>query len=235
MKVIFLNCWYAKENKNLFKFLENEMPDTDIFCFVEVNPTNFKDFSNTLSGFQGYYSTYDLFTISNCIYGQAIFVKKKLKVTESGKFKVYKNLKNDVGFIQHMSIKTGNSNLHIANIHGKTRPGHKLDTPTRIKQSEKIIKFFGNLTGPVIIGGDFNLFNKTKSVSLFELNEYRDLIKEFKIKDTRGKINKKIYQSSNIQYYADYCFVSKDVKVKTFTVPDLEVSDHLPLILEFEI
>ena len=235
MKVIFLNCWYAKEKKNLFKFLQDEMSGTDIFCFVEVNPTNFQDFGNTLSEFQGYYSTYDLFTTSNCIYGQAIFVKNKFKVIENGKFKVYKNLKNDVGFIQHMSLKIGNRNLYIANVHGKTRPGHKLDTPIRIKQSEKIIKFFDSSTAPVIIGGDFNLFNKTKSIALFELNGYRDLIKEFKIKDTRGKINKKIYQSSNIQYYADYCFVSRDVKVKTFTVPDPEVSDHLPLILEFEI
>ena len=36
------------------------------------------------------------------------------------------------------------------------------------------------------------------------------------------------------QHFADYVFVSKDVKVKKFEVPYLEISDHLPLILDFE-
>lgn len=235
MKVIFLNCWYAKEHINFYKFIEREKNSTDIFCFVEVNPDNFREFSKVLNEFQGYFATYDLFTISNCIYGQAIFVKKSLKVKENGKFRVYKNSKSDVGFIQHMSIKIGNNNLYIANVHGKTHPGHKLDTRTRIKQSKAIIDSLKNKKGLKIVGGDFNLFNKTKSVSLFEQNGYSDLIKEFKIKDTRGKINKKIYKNSDIQYYADYCFVSKDIKVNSFTVPNVEISDHLPLILEFEI
>lgn len=235
MKIIFLNCWYARESKSFYKFIQKQKNDTDIFCFVEVNPDNFQNFSKALSKFQGYFTTYDLLTRSNCIYGQAIFVKKNIEVKENGKFRVYKNSKSDVGFIQRMSIKKGNSNLHIANVHGKTHPGHKLDTSTRIKQSQAIIDFLKNKKGSKIIGGDFNLLPKTKSVNLFEQNGYLDLIKKFSIKDTRGKINKKIYQGSDIQYYADYCFISNNVKVKSFTVPNIEISDHLPLILEFEI
>lgn len=134
-----------------------------------------------------------------------------------------------------MSIKKGNSNLHIANVHGKTHPGHKLDTPTRIKQSKAIIDFLENKKGLKIVGGDFNLLPNTRSVKLFEQNGYSDLIKKFGIKDTRGKINHEIHKNKTIQYFADYCFVSPDVKVKSFTVPDIEISDHLPLILEFEV
>src|SRR3990167_9323809 len=113
MKIIFLNCWYANEHSNFHNFIREQKKDTDIFCFVEVNPDNFKEFKNVLDGFQGYYVTYNLFTISNCIYGQAIFVKKGLEVIREGKFRVYKNLKDDVGFVQHMTLKIDDFNLNL--------------------------------------------------------------------------------------------------------------------------
>ena len=155
-----------------------------------------------------------------------------------GKFRVYKNLKDDVGFVQHMTLKIDDFNLNLANVHGKTHPGDKYDTPIRIKQSARIINFFEQMQGLTIIGGDFNLLPNTKSVSMFEEKGYVDLIKRFKIKSTRNRIaweNFKHQPGFVKQHYADYCFVSKDVKVKKFTVPNIEVSGHLPLILEFEV
>ena len=58
--------------------------------------------------------------------------------------------------------------------------------------------------------------------------EFKNLIKEYKVPTTRSKF----YDRPNDKY-ADYTFVSSDVEVKSFEVPDLEVSDHLPMILEF--
>ena len=37
------------------------------------------------------------------------------------------------------------------------------------------------------------------------------------------------------QEFADYAFVSPGIRVVDFVVPDLPVSDHLPLILSTEI
>jgi endonuclease/exonuclease/phosphatase family metal-dependent hydrolase len=37
------------------------------------------------------------------------------------------------------------------------------------------------------------------------------------------------------QPFADYIFITPDIKVKNFEVPDLEISDHLPMILDFDI
>ena len=121
------------------------------------------------------------------------------------------------------------------NVHGKAMPGHKLDTPARIRQSRNIIDFLKGKNGPKIIGGDFNLDFHTKSVKMFEDAGYRNLIKEYGIKDTRGEVNHRQYTSSEQQYFSDYCFVSQDVKVKDFKVPDIGISDHLPLILDFEV
>jgi len=35
--------------------------------------------------------------------------------------------------------------------------------------------------------------------------------------------------------FADYVLVSQEIKVKDFHVPDVEVSDHLPMVLDFEL
>ena len=92
--------------------------------------------------------------------------------------------------------------------------------------------------GLKIIGGDFNLNPDTKSVKIFEEVGYKNLIMDFGIKNTRNEISWKQFQNKPgfvKQYFADYVFVSKDVKVRKFEVPYNEISDHLPQILEFEV
>jgi endonuclease/exonuclease/phosphatase family metal-dependent hydrolase len=84
-----------------------------------------------------------------------------------------------------------------------------------------------------IIGGDFNLLPETKSAQMFEENDYRSLIKEFRIRTTRNRLAWELYPNDK-QYYADYVFVSPGVNVKEFSVPENEISDHLALILRVE-
>ena len=43
--------------------------------------------------------------------------------------------------------------------------------------------------GPKIIGGDFNLNPDTESIKMFEEAGYKNLIKDFKIENTRNEIS----------------------------------------------
>jgi hypothetical protein len=61
----------------------------------------------------------------------------------------------------------------------------------------------------------------------------RDLIRDYKIENTRNEISWKQY--SNKQYYADFTFVTDDIKVLNFDVSYCLVSDHLPMILDFSL
>ena len=81
--------------------------------------------------------------------------------------------------------------------------------------------------GKKILVGDFNLLPDTKSLKILEKG-MRNLIKEFKIKDTRGELYEKELR------FADYALVSSDVMVLDFKVLNEKISDHLPLYLEFE-
>lgn len=87
--------------------------------------------------------------------------------------------------------------------------------------------------GGKVLCGDFNLLPQTKSIAMLE-GRMRNLIKEYNIKTTRSKLNP-YHGTPTEQHFADYVFVSEDIKVLDFKVPEAEVSDHLPMILEFEI
>ena len=135
--------------------------------------------------------------------------------------------------LQHVVIQTPAGDLNIFNYHGIAKPGDKLDTAERLEQSEKILKIWHNTGGHKILCGDFNLMPETQSVKILERSA-RNLIKEFNIDNTRNALSWNKFGHSK-QHFADYVFVSPEIKVKSFEVPYMEVSDHLPMELVFRL
>ena len=230
MKIIFLNAFEGQID-GVKGFIQDQSLDTDIFCFQES-----LDRLNTRIFCQDWLKDYQLFFDKKKVnptdeFANTTFIKSNYLVSNS--FTIAKD-DLDVGMGLYNQIKVSDDNiLNICNTHGNARPGDKQDNPDRLRQSQNIIDFFKNLSGPKIIGGDFNLDINTKSVSMFEDNGYRNLIKEFNIPTTRNKIAWDQYEIK--QLYADFIFVSPDVKVTRLSVPNLLISDHLPMILEIDI
>jgi len=239
MRIIYLNSWFGKVGQPYFDFIKKESSKTDIFCLMEVSPTLFPKLQDILSDFNEIYEKGLTLKVLNEISGQAIFVNKKLKIVSSGKTSIYPESDQDVGLLQTAKIVNGDKSFWLGSVHGMSRPGEKEDTPLRIEQSNKILEFFNDKKdGPVIIGGDFNLLPTTKSVKMFEEAGYRNLIKDFQIENTRNRIAWEQFASHPgfvKQHFADYVFTSPEVKVKSFEVPYMEISDHLPQILECKI
>lgn len=237
MRIIFLNSWYGQAGKPFFGFLDSHSSDTDIFALSEVQLELFSKLEDILQTFNGFYEEGAFDSTMGFNYGQAVFAKKSIDINRLGK------IDNPKGFVEEFvptfslpfKITCDNKTFHLMNVHGRAFPGHKLDVPPRLKQSEEIIDFLKGKSGAKIIGGDFNLLPQTKSVKMFEESGYRDLIKDYKIKTTRNRLAWEQFPDKTKQYFADYLFVSSKVKVKKFEVPAIEVSDHLPLILDFEI
>jgi len=223
--------------KPFFEFISKEASTTDVFGLTEVTKELYKKLCLTLNDFSGYFALDP--TLENSQSSQAIFVNKKVSVKKYQKELLYGPLESEGGtevpaFVQ--AIET--NNITFVNLQGMAYPGSKLDTEERLKQTDKVLGFAKKFSGPKIIGGDFNLLPQAESIINFEKAGYRNLIKEFNITNTRNKWadhTKKDKQYFGKQYFADYVFVSPEVKVKSFEVPNVEVSDHLPQILEFEI
>ena len=134
--------------------------------------------------------------------------------------------------IQYIRFRRGERLFTLGNFHGTAYPGSKLDTPERISQSQKIFNFLAGEQGEKILGGDFNLMPDTESIRMIEEMGMRNLIKEFNIGTTRSELNYARYPEERRQYFSDYVFTSSGIKIASFQVPQLTISDHLPMILE---
>jgi endonuclease/exonuclease/phosphatase family metal-dependent hydrolase len=120
--------------------------------------------------------------------------------------------------------------LRIINLHGLYSED-KLDTARTLHQSEVILEILKRKDIPTIIAGDFNLFPNTKSIQMIN-EKMRNLISEYKIKSTRPDFDDGLDTGNNV---VDYIFVNDKIKVNDFKVIDTDVSDHLPLVLDFDI
>ena len=102
----------------------------------------------------------------------------------------------------------------------------KKDTPERLLQSNLIKDFLNKKDGKKILCGDFNLSIAGDSLKILEKGMI-NLIKKYDVKCTRSSFYPKDDK------FADYVLVSKDIEIKEFNVLKNEVSDHLPVLLEF--
>lgn len=254
MNVISLNIWGGLIGKRkLLKFFRDHK-GVDIFCLQEIwsSPNGIlngqpvasvrldmekimtyalRDISEVLKDHVAYFKPAYLGH-----YGLLILVKKDFEVIAEGDTFVYEERGHipvdNVAFharnIQYLTIKTKNGLRTVLNFHGLWNGQGKTDSPARLIQSDRIVKFIKTLPKPHILCGDFNLLPDTQSMRIIENSGLRNLIKEYKITSTRTSFYTKA------EKFADYTLVSKEIIVKDFKVLPDEVSDHSPLYLEFE-
>ncbi|MBI2022278.1 endonuclease/exonuclease/phosphatase family protein [Candidatus Daviesbacteria bacterium] len=259
MKLISLNAFGGTKFVALADFIDKQKDSTDIFCFQEIfdTPTDMKnskgvrtnlyfEISKILKDFNGHFApaskNHDLEGVVDfeVFFGLVTFVKKSLTVISQDTQMLFNKKFGSLGEafkklpknIQMLKIRNDGKVCNIFNLHGQWYPETKLDTKKRLIQSKKIVSLINKSSGKKIICGDFNLEPNTKSIKIIEQSGLINLIKKFHVKATRVANFKKY---GDIQYFADYIFVSKGVEVKNFKVPKVKISDHLPLILEFEL
>jgi endonuclease/exonuclease/phosphatase family metal-dependent hydrolase len=250
MKLISLNTWGCRTQEKIYDFIKSSADATDIFCFQELTRNGigltekgdpkdcYEQISNILTEYDSHFTNYgDSGYYEKKAHeidfesGIGIFVKKGYKHTFiEGKSLHKPNRKwNDYEgrFAAGAVLGVEVDDYFVINVHGLWQGSIKNDTEAKLEQSEDIIQLANKSKKHSIICGDFNLLPDTKAIQMFR-DKYQDLIHEYNIQDTRGTLYPKDLR------YADFAFVSKDISVKSFAVPDLPISDHLPLIIEFE-
>lgn len=242
MKLISLNLWGGRIYGPLVNFLKEQSKEVDIFCFQEIyhNATDkmsdevrnprlklFTELQELLPEYNAFFRP----AIKD-VYGVGIFVKKNIAILEEGEIMIHNN-PNYSGHggahsrnLEWMRIQYERKVYSILNVYGLWNGMGKTDTENRILQSQRIKGFMSTMNKPLILCGDFNLHPETESLKMLE-EDMINLVKKNEIKSTRSHFYTKD------EKFADYVFVSSDVKVVEFKVLEEPVSDHLPLLLEF--
>ena len=119
--------------------------------------------------------------------------------------------------------------LQVLNLHG-IWSADKLGDERTLAQCQYIVEAAKRSDIPTIIAGDFNLMPHTKSIALMN-KHFRNVTLEFNATATTPRFKDAIDTGGTL---IDYIFVNDRVVVKDFRVEETDISDHYPLILEFE-
>ncbi|MDP2585593.1 MAG: endonuclease/exonuclease/phosphatase family protein [Candidatus Levybacteria bacterium] len=139
--------------------------------------------------------------------------------------------KNQTRTVQVVDLMLPKSKkIRVINYHGIWTK-EKIGTDETTRACKKILDLAKQVNYPTIIVGDFNLFPDTPSMRVFS-EDFISLVDKHCISTTRPKSNELSHLKRNV---VDYILVSRDIKVNYFEVLDSDVSDHLPLILDFDI
>ncbi len=103
-----------------------------------------------------------------------------------------------------------------------------LTKKARKKQIEELIGIVNGIKGPVILMGDFNTFHGKEEIDT--------LLKQTHLTDKSSLSNKKLtHPTWNPKKRLDYILTSEDIDVKKYKVLKFPFSDHLPVLIEFNV
>ncbi|MBI2668595.1 endonuclease/exonuclease/phosphatase family protein [Candidatus Woesearchaeota archaeon] len=105
-----------------------------------------------------------------------------------------------------------------------------LGTRTRARQIQELIGIVNSIKNPVILMGDFNTFNGE--------GEITQLLQKTHLKDKIGMDKQSLSLTEPAWHPSrrlDYILTSRKIKVKKYSVLNFHFSDHLPLMVEFEV
>ena len=246
MRLINLNLQGGVIYEPLIEFIKDRSSDIDIFCFQEIfhnavnmrpllgnaRPSLFSDIQNILPDFNGYYAA----PLENDVGGLAIFIRKSFTVNKTDNIVLFRELnatedENDDSYfsmgrnLQLMEFDRFGKIYTILNFHGMWIAKGKIDTEKRIEQSKKVREVFDESKGTRILCTDLNVVPGTKSLAILSEGN-RKLVQEYGITSTRSLSKKR-------PEVVDFVVVSQETEVIDFEALPDEVSDHLPLLLEF--
>lgn len=127
------------------------------------------------------------------------------------------------------TMVVGDKNIIVLNTHGIWGL-NGMDNKRRIAMSETIVS---EVKGKeyVILAGDFNMLSNTQTIGNIE----KHLMSVFKNR-LKTTFNTQVKKGGGFAEAAvDMVFVSKQIKVLEYTCPQINISDHLPLICRLEL
>ena len=254
MKLICLNTWGGRAGaERLLAFLDSHR-DADFICLQEVWSAPYENLEGFPAGGVGIahskimvYGKQEIIALlgghraffhPNHLndYGLMTLVSNSLDVVESGDVFVHRERgyvpRGDLGLharnVQFVKVSGPSGLLSVLNFHGLWNGLGKSDSDERLAQSQRILDFLGGRREPLVLCGDFNLLPDTDSLRMLKSTGLRNLVAEFGVASTRTSLY------ARPERFADYVLVSDGVVVRDFRVLPDEVSDHAPLLLEFD-
>jgi endonuclease/exonuclease/phosphatase family metal-dependent hydrolase len=257
MKLIQINTWMGSLTRKIVEFIEREQPD--IICAQEVLslasgkdiPIPYKQF-NCLEEMKVAGGGFDYLYLSPqytvdiagevAEFGNAILSRYPIKNSET--LFTIGSLKEHITADNYTPNGSTNAQVVVLNVDGRelavvNHHGYWAIDPYGSDDNVKSMKKVAELAGkyaeyPLILAGDLNVVPESDTMRVFD-GWLEDLVATSDAKTTMSplKVFQKVYIEGGV--LADHILVNDKILVNSFAVGQELISDHLPLVLEFDI
>ncbi|MEX2028423.1 MAG: endonuclease/exonuclease/phosphatase family protein [Candidatus Curtissbacteria bacterium] len=250
LKVIQVNVFRGKYLDDLIVFLKKQNPDIVIAQEVtgygaNLYEDNKADTFELLRDALGYKAVLDKVNEfsddEDAFFANVVFSKYPITQSEVVSFVDYRKIKiSELGdpeinplVSRHMIdvvIEIGTEKIHAISVHGVwTAP--PTDNEDTLGQAYKIVEHLRSLGDtPFVMGGDFNMPLGSETINIVSAAVNNLMVDS----GVSGTLNPKVhYLGKNL--LIDFIFASKHFKKVSLEVPQITVSDHLPVVAELEL
>jgi len=249
IKFIQINFYKGKYLEALLDFLINEKPDliamqevsSGCVNFCEDKTVDLFELIKEKLGFEGIFNKdFEILepkgTFGNAVFSRFKIVDKNVLTLKEPMELPFKKL-NDESFSpfipRHLldaTVDFDDKQIHAISWHG-TWTAPPTDTDETLRQANLVAGYLKSLNEPFILGGDLNATPQSKTVGIVN-SVANNLMMNSSVLETT---NLKIHKIAPRGFLVDYIFTSDHFKLKKLTVPQITVSDHLPIVAELEI
>ena len=247
-KFIQINIYKGQYLDALMRFLKEQNPDFISMQEVTAGEMNLCD--KNLDLFEYFKKELSLNGVidkvmkpvdsPNSYLGNAVFSKYKitnsktlvLKTFEDFTLAKFNDFKSFVKFPRNLlSVKCDldGQKIHAFSWHAAwTAP--PTDTEETLRQAKEVAGFLKNLKEPFVLGCDMNAVIQGKTAGLINQSANNLMMNSGVLQTTHPKIHKIAPRG----FLIDYIFTSSHFKLKKLEVPEVTISDHLPVVAELE-
>lgn len=250
LKVVQLNLFKGKFLDAALDFLKSQNPD--LICLQEVTAgrVNFHEKTDAdlfailkarLGLFGIFLSDVKISDEQGARFGNAVFSKRPIlesKVFPLKDFRAmtlseFSNNTNNVwaDLPRHMldaTIDFESRKIHAISVHGR-RIAPPADDEENLRQAKLVAEYLRSLGNQMyIMGGDFNMPPDSEVIKIIS-SVARNLMVGRPITQT---LNPRVHELGDNGYLVDYIFTSSHFSTKSLEVPQVDVSDHLPVVAE---
>lgn len=245
-----MNIYKGKYLDNLLDFLKIEEPDFISMQEVTTNGFNFyKDKSvklfdlikARLKMYGFFYTDMSIAGDPSSVFGNAVLSKYRIlekNVVVLKKFRpvTLEELDGQSAFKIRPQIARhlldavcdlGDIKIHVMSWHGAwTAP--PTDTAETLKQAKLVYEYVRSLKEPFILGCDANNIPGSKTIKLVSDSAVNLMLG----KDIDQTTHPRVHKITPKGFLVDYVFCSSEFQLRSLSVPQVLVSDHLPVVCE---
>ncbi len=251
-KIIQVNIFKGKYLDALVEFINDEKPDFVTMQEVTTNRFNFYKDQNIslfqllcekLNMYGEYHGDLKLIGDETSLFGNAVFSKYPILEKHVVTLKSFRpvsldELDSDQSSVRELidrhvldvRVDVEGFGMHVLSWHGAwTAPPH--DNEETFRQANIVYGHLKNIDPPLILCGDLNSTIDSKTVRLIS-SVTQNFMENLPAETVTT--NTKVHKIAPRGYLIDYIFASRDFKLINLRIPQITVSDHLPVIAEVE-